>query len=626
MTFRLLDPYVGWDETGDCTLVGLDDPAGLRLPRLGPAPDGPDRDSLLPWFPDPRLAPAWYLLTGDQVLRRDGCGGFAPVAGAPEPVAVAAAGHWLAVAAADGVHVWWREGEQLTGIAEAGGPAARLALTASGTVLVAAPAGTDLRVFGPDGLPRRTWRTGLPGRVDGLRVGPDHRVWLLIEDAGAWRLFVAERIGAAPATASVVDLRPSTLVAATADGFCLSRPETVDADAGVDCYDWRGRPRDATPETPAPTLAAEGELTTTAIDSGLSRCRWHRIRVDADVPAAATLRVSVAVTEDAEPAESDWQHAATGATDVLVDQPPGRYLYLRLRLESDGVVTPVVRRIRLDFPRSTSADLLPAAFREDPAADDFTERFLSLFDATIEDIDRVIDRYPGLLDDRTLDAEALPWLGGLLGLAFESGWDTGVRRALIAAAPRLFRGRGTAAAVREAVSIVFGVEPVIDELWAERAWLRVGTDGRLGSARLSGRARGRMRVGAALAGAPLNSAGDPYADPLREHAYRLRVSLPARAARPPDPDALARLLRSQTPAHTVAEVHRGGLGWVLGVRSVLGVDTALEPLPPTVLGPVAGGNPVRLNRQSVLAARRRGPDLGMTVGERAVVGVTSVAW
>jgi len=56
------------------------------------------------------------------------------------------------------------------------------------------------------------------------------------------------------------------------------------------------------------------------------------------------------------------------------------------------------------------------------------------------------------------------------------------------------------------------------------------------------------------------------------------------------------------------------------------VDTALEPLPPTVLGPATGGNPVRLNRQSVLAARRRGPDLGMTVGERAVVGVTSVAW
>ena len=92
-TFRLLDTYVGWDEStgsdgepGADGIVGFDDPAGLRLAYRGTAPQGPTRNRLLPWFPDPRLAPgcgpcAWYLLVPGErrLLRRDACGGFTPV-------------------------------------------------------------------------------------------------------------------------------------------------------------------------------------------------------------------------------------------------------------------------------------------------------------------------------------------------------------------------------------------------------------------------------------------------------------------------------------------------------------------------------------------------------------------
>ncbi|BBH69375.1 hypothetical protein ACTI_60600 [Actinoplanes sp. OR16] len=645
MTFRLLDAYVGWDPSGEPTLAGLDDPAGVRLPRLGPAPDGPGRDEVLPWFPDRRLAPAgraaWYLLTGDAVRRRDGCSaGFAPVRSCGpqlrEPVAVAACGHWLAVAGATGLLIWWREGDQVTGVAP-GVRAARLAVAADGTVLAADATGTVLHAYAADGRPRYAWETGLDGRMEGIRFGRQGRVWLLTaETAGgreSVRLWSAQRIGSPPGEAALADLAaelpPSTLAAVTGDGFCLNRPETVDTDAGTDCFDWRGEPATAAQSPAAADLAVEGELNTVALDSGIPRCRWHRVRVDADVPDGATAEVSVAATEDPGdaglPHESDWQLLPAGATDALVDQPPGRYLYLRLRLTSDGRATPLVRRIRLDFPRATSADLLPAAFREDPAADDFAERFLSLFDATVGDADRIIERYPALLDGRGVPGEVLPWLGGLLGLAFEAGWSEGVRRELIAAAPELYRRRGTPAGVSQAVRIVFGADPVIHELGAARAWMRLGTGGRLGVTHLFGRSRARMRVGSALAGAPLASQGDPYGDPLAEHAYRLRVQLPPTPGRRPDLDALARLVRSQAPAHTVAEVHGGGLGWVVGARSVVGVDTALVPLPPAVLGSAAA-EPLRLNRQSVLGPARRGPHRGIAVGERATVGTTTVVW
>ncbi|MGO4760795.1 hypothetical protein AB4212_71210, partial [Streptomyces sp. 2MCAF27] len=56
-TFRLLDAYVGWDEStepdadgtiGTIGIVGFDAPAGLRLAYRGDAPEGPTRGRLLP--------------------------------------------------------------------------------------------------------------------------------------------------------------------------------------------------------------------------------------------------------------------------------------------------------------------------------------------------------------------------------------------------------------------------------------------------------------------------------------------------------------------------------------------------------------------------------------------------
>jgi hypothetical protein len=141
-------------------------------------------------------------------------------------------------------------------------------------------------------------------------------------------------------------------------------------------------------------------------------------------------------------------------------------------------------------------------------------------------------------------------------------------------------------------------------------------------------------VGAsALSGAPVRSGGDPYADPLSAHAYRFRVALPPRGRTPVDEAAVRRLVAGQAPAHTAGAVRAGGRGWVVGVWSAVGVDTAFVALPPPVLSAAGSppeasgqGEPVRLGRHSVLATSRRGGHRGIAVGERAAVGVQTVAW
>ena len=495
VTFRLLDPWVGWQPDSDAPgLAGLKDQGGLRLDTVT---GGLLRDDLLPWFGDPRLAPAcrtgWYRLQtsagGPRLFRRDPCTGDWPAVWTPdcdpgllrEPVAVAAGGHWLAVVDSGRVLLWDREGEHLAAVTDV--PGARLAaVSRHGDLLAGGADGTVLWRFGPDGTLCGRIQTGVTGRLLGIRVGAGGTAWLLTQDGdgGPVRLWTGRPGGAFTATdpaALAAALPASDLVAAWPGGFCL-RLCGPDGEPADECTTWSGAPLPGGPPR-TPRYRDAAGLTTEWLDSGISRCRWHRVRLDAEVQAGGTLEVAVAVAEDPDAAvdPADWQQAPPGVLDFLVDQPPGRRLKLRLTLGGDGDTTPVVHRIRLDLPRSTSADLLPAAFRQDPVAEDFTERFLSLFDSSLADLDRVIERYPALLDPDGVPDGVLTWLGGLLGLSFEAGWGPGVRRALLAGSPGLYRARGTPAALAKVIEIVTGLAPDIEELASERLWATVSAAG-----------------------------------------------------------------------------------------------------------------------------------------------------
>ncbi|HEX5143948.1 MAG TPA: phage tail protein [Mycobacterium sp.] len=666
-TFRLLDHLVGWDPLDVHGLTNPDDPGGIRLARTGPR--GLVRGDLLPWLPDPRLAPgcgrcAWYLATPQRgLLRRDPCTDWRPVwpsdcdpGLARHPHALSARGHLLAAATPEAVYVWRRDGDQLVAVIP--GYASAVALAPWGEVLLARDGSTDLDRYDLAGVSRGCITTGMTGRVIALTTGralaegQNCTIWALTDTGGIVQLWRGERDNPSVYQHATPDdlaaaVHRTSLSAASDVGFCLVEPGP-DGDLQTSCFTWDGQSLEAIyPDLPP--LETSGQLLTRTIDSGQPRCRWHRVRIQADIPTGTTVAVAVATTEDPTPLGAtagprdpdgyptgppnpdDWQLAHAGSVDFLVNQPAGRYLYLRLRLTGDGLTTPTVRRIRLDFPRTTSAELLPAVYIQDPAAADFTERFLSLFDAAFDEVDRAIERYPALLDPHGVPDEVLPWLGGLLGLSFDPTWDAATRRALLVAIPSLYRGRGTPAALSQAIKIVFGVDVAIHELAADRNWAALNRpNSRLRSTRLFGRSRARFRVGgSALSSAPLRSFGNPDEDPLTAQANRIRVLLPPAPGRgEPNLAALRRLVERQAPAHTVTEVRPGGQGFVVGVWSAVGVDTALVPLPAPVLGrdtPTGTGRAVTLHRHSVLWPAARGSWMGIRLGVDSAIGIQTVA-
>ena len=294
----------------------------------------------------------------------------------------------------------------------------------------------------------------------------------------------------------------------------------------------------------------------------------------------------------------------------------------------DGAATPRIRRLRLDFPRSTSAERLPGVYREDPISAGFLERFVALFDASIEDLDRVIERFPALIDPAAAPAEALPWLGTFLDLALDPAWPEATRRAILAEAPALYRARGTPRALARAIELVTGVVPAIQELGGTaRTFGQLGagarTQGRPGTARvgevrLFGRSRMRLRLGSsALGSAPLHSYGDPDRDHVTALGWRIAVQVPGGPGMTPEAVArLRRLVDAQKPAHVVAAVRAGAGRGLVGVECAVGIDTRLGGLPPSYLGTTT-----LLARRTVLARGARRGGAGLAVGTASAIAI-----
>jgi phage tail-like protein len=531
-----------------------------------------------------------------------------------------------------------------------------LAFTPRGELLVTSSSSASISCFGLGGESRGFLKAPLPasGVVLSIAVDSSDRVWIVEELNGSWTLWSAARDDAAFQQASIADLQnsfsPTGLVTASKEGFCFDQ----DARKGLDvttCFSWYGRPLapGAVIPPPLPQRQTQGQLLTIALNSGIPRCEWHRVRLDADIPAGTSLSMAVASAEDPTAASqgdasrdpawksfppgvphySDWTSSPAGSVDFLIDQPAGQYLYFRLRLTGNGTATPVVRRVRIDFPRVTSLDRLPDVYRETPKAENFTKRFLALFDSSIADVDSVIQRYPALLDPSGVPSHLLPWLAGFFNIGFDPTWGDDKRRQILESAPLLYRERGTAAGLQLAVQLVFGVTPSIEESSSAGPWGSVAKDScggsalgrpaRLGAVRLFGRTKSRFYLNrSALGGAPLRSYGNPDQDPFADGAYRVKVLVPPMSDNSPEQiKRLTNLIESQSPAHTVASIRVGGTGFLLGQWAAVGVDTGFLPLAAPVLG--SGGN-VRLNRMSVLWSGPRGRACGTAIGRNFIVG------
>ena len=322
-------------------------------------------------------------------------------------------------------------------------------------------------------------------------------------------------------------------------------------------------------------------------------------------------------------------------TDTISRELAGRCVRLEAQLFGSGQATPSIAAIRLYGGRfSLVKSYLPEVLRPpaDPALRkaegpahplDFYDRFTAGFEAVLTRIEDEVARAPALTDPMAAPSGALDWLAGWIGLSLQPGMGEQARRVMLANGMRLHRRRGTMAGLRLALDIASegqvgaGGIVALEDFRLRRVFATIlgadlgrhddplfagpvesgnsfvgptltlgeaaGTDPATGAPRLS---KAQETELSALYEAPADAAdraaiGQFFGD----LAFRVTVLVHAEM----DDTRLGLIrdvARQMAPAHVVLRVERASRSLILGLYSLLGIDTALKPRPgaePTIL-------------------------------------------
>ena len=108
---------------------------------------------------------------------------------------------------------------------------------------------------------------------------------------------------------------------------------------------------------------------------------------------------------------------------------------------------------------SSYLEYLPALYK----SDDFTGRYLCIFEDILKPIEGIIDNLSFYFDSGTAPQSFLPWLTSWLGLVLDERWPVEKQYELIKSAVELYRWRGTRRGLSEYLRIYTSVAPQIIE-------------------------------------------------------------------------------------------------------------------------------------------------------------------
>lgn len=327
-------------------------------------------------------------------------------------------------------------------------------------------------------------------------------------------------------------------------------------------------------------------------------------------------------------ADTRWQVVAADAPETLFPGAPLDHVWVGVAFSGDGLASPVLSQMRLDFAHQTYVRYLPAIYQENAASRALLARFLSVFESVFSGMEAQINGLAALFDPAATPPEFLPWLAGWLALALPDAYDEARCRQAIAQAFASYARRGTVEGLRQAVREGAGVEVQVDEPILHTGWWALPPDEAPTALEMEGSTLGFTTVlvvaepqGAVVGTTALLDeshliADEEYGMPLFEDvAHQCTVQMyRGRSYSDHTRDEVRAVLDAEKPAHTAYHLCVVEPRMRVGFQARLGIDSVVAgPLAPTLPAPTYAAGP-----DLVLGGEPAG-----RIGERSEVGRTT---
>jgi phage tail-like protein len=293
----------------------------------------------------------------------------------------------------------------------------------------------------------------------------------------------------------------------------------------------------------------------------------------------------------------------------------GRYLWVRVQLVGDGRSTPELFALRVHGPRFSYAEhYLPELYREQvfgPEANtagtstptDFLERFLGLAEGILTPLEDRIASASLLTDPRTVPEESLDWLASWLGVSLDPALSPERRRQMLEATPRIRPWRGTLRGLSLALDALTGGAVsegglvIVEEFRLRRTFstllgidlsdeddpllpgLHRSGNSFVGDTLFLGDERRKEFLALFGENLPKTAAEEAAVEEFfNQHAHRVTVLVHQ------DLDArefglIQHVAEQESPAHVSLAVKLASQPLMVGVASLVGIDTYLGPTP-----------------------------------------------
>ena len=327
-----------------------------------------------------------------------------------------------------------------------------------------------------------------------------------------------------------------------------------------------------------------------------------------------------------------WYELPLDVSEGLITGRPDEAYWFGAEFSSEGLTSPALEQMRIDFDYPTLLNYLPAIYRDDERGRNFLARFLTLFESQFGDVENEMSHLAAVFDPAGAPADWLAWLGSWLALEVGEAWDEALKRRAIAEAFDAYSRRGTVEGLRAALKRFAGVDVRIQEpLQHATWWLLAGDEGSDSSMSSAAAENSVLEFSTMLAPAEAQGAvvgttavldsshvisGEDLGAPLFEDiAHQFTVQVYRGQATSAEGRAAVRaVIEREMPAHTAYHLCVVEPSLRIGFQARIGVDTVIAgPPPPTVLDPSVGP-------MGVLVLGGEPPG---RVGERSEIGRTT---